>query len=84
MRSALVPLTEFSPRGASGCGRRGCKNWPGSVVVIDTEERAGEPQLLDLLTTDRSALRARFGEPDPPSPQQLRRYEDVRRLLGRE
>jgi hypothetical protein len=57
-------------------------NWPGSVVVIDTEERAGEPQLLDLLAADRSALRARFRGPDPPSPQQLHRYEDVRRLLG--
>ena len=58
-------------------------NWPGSAVVIDTEQRGGEPQLLELLATDRSALQARFHEPNPPAPQQLRRYEDVRRLLNR-
>jgi 3',5'-cyclic AMP phosphodiesterase CpdA len=58
-------------------------NWPGSAVVIDTEERGGEPQLLELLAADRTALRARFHGPDPPIPEQLRRYEDVRRLLGR-
>ena len=58
-------------------------NWPGSAVVIDTEERGGEPQLLELLAADRTALQARFHEPDPPAPAQLRRYEDIRRLLNR-
>ena len=57
-------------------------NWPGSAVVIDTEQRGGEPQLLQLLSADREALRARFRGPDPPAPTQLRRYEDVRRLLN--
>ena len=57
-------------------------NWPGSAVVIDTEERGGEPQLLELLAADRTALRARLDGPNPPAPRQLRRYEDVRRLLG--
>jgi hypothetical protein len=56
-------------------------NWPGSAVVIDTEERGGEPQLLELLASDRSALRAKFRGPDPPTPAQLPRYEDVHRLL---
>jgi hypothetical protein len=59
-------------------------NWPGSAVVIDTEERGGEPQLLELLAADRTALRARLQRPNPPAPGQLRRYEDVRRLLGRD
>ncbi len=58
-------------------------NWPGSAVVIDTEERSGEPQLLELLAADRTALRARLQAPNPPAPERLRRYEDVRRLLGR-
>lgn len=56
-------------------------NWPGSAVVIDTAERGGEPQLLELLAADRTALRARLQGSDPPAPQQLRRYDDVRRLL---
>ena len=57
-------------------------NWPGSAVVIDTEERSGEPQLLELLAADRTELRARFRGPNAPAPRQLRHYEDVRRLLG--
>ena len=57
-------------------------NWPGSAVVIDTDERGGEPQLLELLAADRTALRSRFSEADPPDPGRLRRYEDVRRLIG--
>lgn len=56
-------------------------NWPGSAVVIDTEEHGGEPQLLELLAADRSALKARLSGADPPAPAQLTRYEDVRRLL---
>ncbi len=56
-------------------------NWPGSVVVIDTDERGGEPQLLELLEPDRRALRARLTGPDPPTPAQLPRYEHVRALL---
>jgi Calcineurin-like phosphoesterase len=56
-------------------------NWPGSAVVIDSEECGGEPQLLELLAADRSALRARFRGPDPPTPARLSRYEDVRNLL---
>jgi hypothetical protein len=57
-------------------------NWPGSVVVIDSEERDGEPQLLELLAADRTALRTRFRGPVPPDPVRLRRYDDVHRLLG--
>ena len=37
-------------------------NWPGSAVVIDTEQRGGEPQLLELLAADRQALRERFAD----------------------
>ena len=58
-------------------------NWPGSAVVIDSEDNGGEPRLLELLASDRSALQARFRSPDPPSPVHLPRYEDVRRLLHR-
>ena len=58
-------------------------NWPGSAVVIDTEQRGGEPQLLELLSADRSELRALLAGPHPPAPGQLRRYEDVARVLGR-
>jgi Calcineurin-like phosphoesterase len=57
-------------------------NWPGSAVVIDTDERGGEPQLLELLAADRAALRSRFRGADPPDPGRLRRYEDVRGLIG--
>jgi hypothetical protein len=57
-------------------------NWPGSAVLIDTEHRGGEPQLLELLAADRTALRARFDSPHPPLPAKLRCYDDVRRLLS--
>lgn len=56
-------------------------NWPGSVIVIDSAECGGEPQLIELLASDRSALRARLRGPDPPTPSHLSRYEHVRALL---
>lgn len=33
-----------------------------AFVVIDSEERGGEPQLLELLAADRNELRNRFGD----------------------
>jgi hypothetical protein len=74
----------YEPPGGSAADYLGYldHNWPGSAVVIDTEQRGGEPQLLELLAADRAAMRERFAGPNPPAPAQLRRYEDVRRLLG--
>jgi hypothetical protein len=74
----------YEPPGGSAADYLGYleHNWPGSAVVIDTEEQGGKPQLLELLAADRAALRARLRAPDPPSPAQLRRYEDVRLLIG--
>ncbi len=58
-------------------------NWPGSAIVIDSEDDDGEPQLLRLLAADQAAIRALMHGPTPPDPASLMRYEDVRRLLGR-
>ncbi|MBV9918009.1 MAG: metallophosphoesterase [Solirubrobacterales bacterium] len=58
-------------------------NWPGSAIVIDTVQRGGEPQLIELLAADREALRAWFHSSNAPSVHQVQSYADVRRLLGR-
>ncbi|MBV9195459.1 MAG: metallophosphoesterase [Solirubrobacterales bacterium] len=57
-------------------------NWPGSVVVIDTDDGDGAPQLHELLAADRAAVRARLRGARRPDASGLRCYEDVRRLLG--
>jgi len=58
-------------------------NWPGSVVVIDTESRDGAPRLLELLADDRAAVQARLRGARPRDACPLHRYEDVRRFIGR-
>lgn len=75
----------YEPPGGSAADYLGYldHNWPGSAIVMDTEERGGEPQLIELLAADRAALRERFLGPQPPAPARLRSYDDVRRLLGR-
>ncbi|MCW2953908.1 MAG: hypothetical protein JWQ48_3078 [Conexibacter sp.] len=57
-------------------------SWPGSAIVIDSEEQGGAPQLLELLAGDRAALRALLTSASPPDPADLTRYDDVRRLLA--
>ena len=57
-------------------------NWPGSALVIDSEERGGEPQLLELLATaaPHSKHDSRAGPARPPCAA----AKHVRRLLNRD